>query len=370
MSLSMSSSSSSSSSSVSATGVTVDGVPRFPDRVEDFADWAMVMRAALTARGLWAVVKNGVSGMPTVVEIDSDGSEIEIDYGQLYNDEVEQIKIDKLTQQLALSKLNQTHHQLTTNTTPSSSSSSSSSSSAAAAASSKQSSSDDDHESTSHTPTPQPKTSQLKQQQTLSPDHDNHQQQQHIESYKYDRLERKEKKVQIDQSFKSYAMITLSLTNKTKQLNLIRNIHHGNANEVWRVLNLAYTAVKSSETVASVMQQMTTIQKLKNENVNDFIARVMRLEHQLKVQGETFPPTLIKHYILTGLAAHTEWQSRVDLVRSIDMQNKMTLDELQQWLVSDENRKRIEAQSRVSNITSNSNSSDSAHYASSGRGGG
>jgi hypothetical protein len=77
MSLKMSSSSSSSSSSLSDSVV-----PRFPESAEGFDDWVLVMRSFLQARGLWAVVQNGVRGMPSNIVYDSDGDEVETNFGQ------------------------------------------------------------------------------------------------------------------------------------------------------------------------------------------------------------------------------------------------------------------------------------------------
>ena len=90
----MSSSTSSFSSSVGSS-VTVDGVPRFPDRIEEYSDWVVIMRASLQSRGLWSAVTKGVSGMPTLIRLDNDGKEIDDDYGQSYNDDVEQIRFEK-----------------------------------------------------------------------------------------------------------------------------------------------------------------------------------------------------------------------------------------------------------------------------------
>jgi hypothetical protein len=135
---------------------------------------------------------------------------------------------------------------------------------------------------------------------------------------------------------------------KRKQLLMVKQITPGDAASVWKKICSVYGTVKSTETQVSLLDQLKYMKKTTKETIEDYLARVDRIIYDLKTLGEVVSDTQRKYYILEGLIGLEEWQLDVKLIKKLDKDNKWSQDELEQYLVSNENSMNLKKLNNVS----------------------
>ena len=120
-----------------------------------------------------------------------------------------------------------------------------------------------------------------------------------------------------EKSWKAYYILLQSFTKK--QLTIINSIEEGNAAEVWKKIESVYGVVRSTESKMSKFDQLKMIKKMKNESIEDFIAKIDTIIGELKSMGENVSPTMKKYYIIEGLKGLEEWEMDVKIIKKLDV---------------------------------------------------
>lgn len=123
-----------------------------------------------------------------------------------------------------------------------------------------------------------------------------------------------------------YNILIQSLTDD--QMILLNDIEEGNAFELFKKLNDFYGAVKTTDTVISIMDQLSNNKKLRIESMKEYIERVSSLIHQLEEMSIKQDIKIKKYYIVSGLSKASEWASITELIGGLDKDSDWTITQM------------------------------------------
>ena len=126
-------------------------------------------------------------------------------------------------------------------------------------------------------------------------------------------------------------------------------------------INNAYGVVNTTDTIDSLMDQLHDIKKHNNERIREFIARIDKIILQLNTLNSPINTRMRKHYILRGLRHLTQWNIHVTMIQKMDRDGKWTGDELEQYLVGEENKQLMEGESKAKVASETALATDTRH---------
>ncbi len=135
---------------------------------------------------------------------------------------------------------------------------------------------------------------------------------------------------------------------KEKQINLVQSVFPTNPYEMWTTINNAYGIVKTTDTLSSLLDQFTHVKKHSNERICDYFARVTKLVSQLKLLNLKIDEKMKRYYLLAGLRVDAKWNLQIQLIEKIDRNGAWKEEELEQYLVSEENKQQVQLESSQS----------------------
>jgi len=130
----------------------------------------------------------------------------------------------------------------------------------------------------------------------------------------------------------------LSQSFKQKQEDLIGDVFEDNAYETWNTIVSKYEIVQSGDNIADLIQQLHDINKLENEEITVYLARVDRILSTLKTLKSDVSDQMKRFYTLQGLKSDQMWKQIVDLIDQVDSEKKWTMQKLHEHLIAQENR--------------------------------
>jgi transposase InsO family protein len=165
-----------------------------------------------------------------------------------------------------------------------------------------------------------------------------------------------------------------------KQIELVRNIHVGNAYAVFHRLKSSYDLVVSSISHAAIMMKLDSNRFTSSDTMPDYLARTLQFIAQLYQQDKhEMSIEMKKYHIYHGLQHHSRWNNIITLIQQID--DGWSLERLQQHLIDEESRASLSSASSLKhnkqvrinedeviitdNLSSKSFSVDSPHSSSS-----
>lgn len=133
-----------------------------------------------------------------------------------------------------------------------------------------------------------------------------------------------------------------------KQLMLVRTAAQKNdPYSIWQGLKKTYGIIKSKDTSNALLQQLINITKEEKETISEFIARIEKLTLDLQELGEGMTNTSKKFYVIRGLKTSDEWTDDMQLIDKLDKQNKWTLQDLEEYLLSEEHVKALKKKEKL-----------------------
>ena len=160
------------------------------------------------------------------------------------------------------------------------------------------------------------------------------------------------------ESKRAYNIIIMSLSRESKQIDLVKGIPRGDAAAVYKKLVDTYGVVQSSSNQSLIIEKLNDATKLRSEPIEEFIARMDTMFRHLRVCGTSLDLAMQKYYILNALKNLDEWKLTVKLIKTKDIDNKMSMDDMIRLLINEDNDNRIDSDKNKSN-KSDSNSSSS-----------
>jgi hypothetical protein len=130
----------------------------------------------------------------------------------------------------------------------------------------------------------------------------------------------------------------LSQSFKQKQEDLVCDVFEDNAYATWETIVKKYEITKSGDSIEDLLQQLHVINRLENEEISVYLARVDKIVSTLATLNFTVQDEMKRFYILQGLRSDTTWKSIVDLIDQVDHDKQWTIQHLQDHLIAQENR--------------------------------
>ncbi len=162
-------------------------------------------------------------------------------------------------------------------------------------------------------------------------------------------------------SQKAYNYIIQSL--HKKQLELVRGIYPGNAFMVMSALKKTYGIIKSTTTIMSLFNKLNNNKKLSHESMTDYISRIEHMIYDLQLLDSSITVSQKKYFILTGLQDDNEWKSIITALSQSDADNKWSFDQLQTYLLDQEDRKTaMKIRTAVNHHDNNDTNNNTAYH--------
>ena len=148
-----------------------------------------------------------------------------------------------------------------------------------------------------------------------------------------------------------FSILVLCLS--TEQMKLCHNeVMTADPRALWKKLNSVYGVTKNTDSMMSVMSQLQQINKMKNESVKEFLGRISVLISTLVQIDGAVSDSRRKYYIMTGLSRAVEWRGITDVVSAIDKNDEWSVNDLETYLISEDNRRNMSKSSSTHNNTS------------------
>ena len=112
--------------------------------------------------------------------------------------------------------------------------------------------------------------------------------------------EKKEKERFEKERKRTYNIILQTLS--PEQLMLMSDVKKGDAYSLWKKLNDVFGTVKTTDSLVSIMNQLGTLSKNKNESVKEYLGRVGTKLNQLRELGQPQDDSMKKYYVVAGLS--------------------------------------------------------------------
>ena len=142
------------------------------------------------------------------------------------------------------------------------------------------------------------------------------------------------------QSMRAYYIIMQSL--HYSQYTIVASVESDNAYELWKKINEVYGVVKTSETHASILSKIITIEKQRKETMIEYISTIKKLISELELINDSKISSMDeKFYILNGLRNITEWQVDVKIIKKLDVDNSWTVKKIEDYLLAEESNKKL-----------------------------
>ena len=141
-----------------------------------------------------------------------------------------------------------------------------------------------------------------------------------------------------------------------KQVDLIRNIHIGNAYAVMAVLKSNYGQIKSSASNLTLLSKLSENRKIASETMNDYFARTERIIHDIQsLDQSTMSNNTKKFYLIHGISDDPEWKTITTIVSANDTEQNWSVDKLKQYLISQDDEKLALKQRNEKDTNNNTN---------------
>ena len=145
----------------------------------------------------------------------------------------------------------------------------------------------------------------------------------------------------LQKSKKAANFIVQSVSEKI--LRMLAHINPSNAYEMWKTVQRIQGLIKTTDTSSALMNKLHNIRKDKNDSMGVYISKVENIAHQLSQLRINIDNQQKKFYILKGLESVEGWSVDLKLIRKLDKDNTWTMDELQQYLMDEENARELKA---------------------------
>ena len=165
---------------------------------------------------------------------------------------------------------------------------------------------------------------------------------------------------------RTYNIILQTLSND--QMMLCNDVKAGDAFGLWKKLNDVYGTVRTTDSLASIMHQLSSMTKPKHESIKEYLGKFGMQISKLHELNETVSDKMKKYYILSGLSKSAVWSSTTELVNGLDKDGQWTLDQLETYLISQESKLLMKYANNNSNNNNNNNAYSSFHRGRGGRG--
>ena len=179
--------------------------------------------------------------------------------------------------------------------------------------------------------------------------------------------EKKEKERFEKERKRTYNIILQTLS--PEQLMLMSDVKKGDAYSLWKKLNDVFGTVKTTDSLVSIMNQLGTLSKNKNESVKEYLGRVGTKLNQLRELGQPQDDSMKKYYVVAGLRNSHDWRRTAELIGGLDKDDSWTVDQLEQYLISEDNARSLKTKTDVNNNNNNNNNNAYGTYHRGGRGG-
>lgn len=127
----------------------------------------------------------------------------------------------------------------------------------------------------------------------------------------------------------------------SKILTFMSNINLMNGHEIWNVIQRTQGLVKSQETSDNLLNKLNRITKKKDESMTDYLATIEKLVSQLRSQNVNIEEKQRKFVTMKGLDQDSEWELDLKLIRSIDAHAPISVSDLEERLINEENAKKL-----------------------------